>query len=938
MSRLLRPASIEDVVDGRKLRVQLTAAALDNLDDPATARAAALKLLHGALFRGRMIAKERLEAGAGGHETSALLATVMDEVIAALFDFTTIHVHRSRNPTQGERFAVVAVGGYGRGQLAPSSDVDLLFLRAYKETPWTESVTEFMLYALWDMGLKVGHASRTIDECLRLAKGDVTIATTLLEVRHIAGDEPQFAELVRRYRNDFVPANIDAFISAKLKERDERHLRAGQSRYMVEPNVKEGKGGLRDLHTLFWIARFLHGFADPVEYARAGIFTPKEIATFIRSSEFLWAVRCHLHFLTGRAEERVTFDVQPEIAERLGFRGRGTNPAVERFMKRYFLVAKDVGALTRIFSAKLEADQRKRAPTGLGRLLPRSTVKRTKIDVPGFAIETERLTIDQADVFEQDPVNLLRVFDLADRRDLDIHPDAMAAITRSARLINPALRANPEAQTLMLGLIESRRKPGAILSLMNEADVLGRFLPEFGHIVARTQFNMYHHYTVDEHTLRAVQIISDIEHGRHAEEHPLASSIFARLINRRALYLAMLLHDTGKGHGDQQIEGAATSLAACRRLGVSEEEAELVSWLVGHHLLMSDVAQRRDISDPRTVAAFAEAVGSVERLRLLVVLTVADIRAVGPGVWNGWKGQLLRDLYRLTEAALRGGHTDEEIVRERLGEQADEARAALTGAVGASQEWIAAFDDAYWLSFEPEAHVWHAREAAASDGALVHVAARPVPSRGVTEVMILAPDRQGLFAHLAAACARAGADVADARIHTTRDGRAFDVFSLMDGEGKAFGAESKPTLQRFLEGLKSAAMQDGPPQPPPRQPVHRRKAAFAIEPWVSIDFEASRDSVLFEASGRDRPGLLAELAAVLARAGFSVVSAHIDAVGERVADNFYVQDHDGARPQPGPRLEAVREALERVFAEHEPDAPQTLARETLARAPASTAR
>jgi len=401
----LRPTRLEYVVDGMKLRAQLTAAALDAIGDQAEQRRRALEILKAALFRGRMIVKERLENGAGGIETATLLSGVTDEVIGALYDFTTVHVFRARNPTEGERMAVVAVGGYGRGALAPFSDIDLLFLRPYKQTAHTESVIEFMLYALWDLGFKVGHASRTIDECVKLSREDFTIRTSILEARRLTGDEKLAEDLVRRFRDEVVKGTGAEFVAAKLKERDERHNRAGSSRYLVEPNVKEGKGALRDLHTLFWIALYLHPGEQKNGVVQLDFFDRRDVRLFLRAFDFLWAVRCHLHFVTGRPEERLSFDLQPEIARRMGYGDRGDAPAVERFMRRYFLIAKEVGALTRAFCAKLEFDEAKKKPTGLSRFLGPKRPPRRPLDAPGFIEDGGRLSVDGPQVFEADPVN-----------------------------------------------------------------------------------------------------------------------------------------------------------------------------------------------------------------------------------------------------------------------------------------------------------------------------------------------------------------------------------------------------------------------------------------------------------------------------------------------------------------------------------------------------
>ncbi|HEY9233478.1 MAG TPA: [protein-PII] uridylyltransferase, partial [Phenylobacterium sp.] len=787
----LRPTRLEHVVDGVRLRAQLSSAALDALGDEAEQRRRALDILKQALFRGRMIAKERLENGAGGIETARLLAGVTDEVVTALYDFTTVHVFRARNPTEGERLALLAVGGYGRGALGPFSDLDLLFVRPYKQTAHTESVIEYMLYALWDLGFKVGHASRTVEECLRLSREDFTIRTSILEARRLVGDEILAEELVRRFRAEVVKGTAAEFVAAKLKERDIRQERAGASRYLVEPNVKEGKGGLRDLNTLFWIAQYLHPVSQVDGFVQLDMFDRREVATFIKAFDFLWAVRCHLHFATGRAEERLTFDLQPEIARRMGYGDRGDAPAVERFMRRYFLIAKDVGALTRVFAAKLEAEQIKQEPKGLSRLLPgHRRPKRKKLD-PGFHEEGGRLNVDGREVFETDPVNLLRLFRLADQRDLDLHPDAFTAASRCAGLIGSKVRRDPAAAKVFLDILAHGRDPQRTLSVMNDADVLGRFIPEWGRIVAQMQFNMYHSYTVDEHTLRAIGVIADIAAGRHEEDHPLATGVMPLIDDREALFLAMMLHDTGKGGvGGQEKAGARSARQACERLGLDRKRIEMVAWLVEHHLVMSDYAQKRDVSDPRTVADFARIVETPERLRLLLVLTVADIRAVGPGVWNGWKGQLMRELYGATEAVFRGGRGSDAAaaIRRHHENSAYDARVRLIAADGAADAWVRSMEDAYFTSFsdaEILRHVALEGKAAKAGGVAAEGSIRN--DLNAAEIVVVAADRPRLFVDLAAAVTAAGANIVGARVFTSRDGKALDVFYVQDATGAAYG-------------------------------------------------------------------------------------------------------------------------------------------------------
>lgn len=906
---------IANIIDGRSLRVNLTAAAMDNIGDDQAARARALDLLHGAMFRGRLIAQERLQQGADGLDTARLLAAVQDEVISALYDFTTVHIFRARNPTDGERLSVAATGGYGRSVLAPSSDIDLLFLRSYKASAHTESVVEYILYALWDMGLKVGHAFRTPQECARLSASDVTIKTSLLDGRYIAGDEALYQKAVDVFRKDAVAGKDAQFIADKLAERDARHARQGDVRYVVEPNLKEGKGGLRDLQTLYWITKHIYGGETLEDVMKAGGFTPHEYQVFVGAARFFWTVRCHLHYITGRPEERLSFDLQPEIANRMNYRDRTGQLAVERFMKRYFLTAKDVGGLTRILSAKLEADQKKK-PEGLRRLLPFSAVK--PLAGTSFCEDTGRISIPDDKLFETRPAAMLELFVEAEKRDLDVHPDALTSATRHLKRINADVRKDENARSTFMDALLGGARPGLTLKRMNEAGVLGRFVPEFGGIVAQTQFNMYHSYTVDEHTLRAVEMIADIEHGR-ADEHKLATSVFSKLEGRRALYLAMLLHDTGKGLGDQQIEGMKTARRACRRLGLGKAETELVAWLVGNHLEMSETAQKRDISDPRTVAKFTELVGSLERLRLLYILTIADICAVGPNVWNGWKGQLLAELYHSTAAALRGGRTSERAIAAEQATRAEARKEELQARIGDIPDTMKDMEAAYWAGLDVEDLEHHAKLVQGEQTEAVEAFVREDGSG--TVVLATCADRVGVFASLAGAIANEGANIVSAQAFTTGNGRLIDVFMLQDANGEAFASDDDGRRVRLEAAVLKATQEDiAPPESLPRR--SKREAAFLVRPQAQIHDDVSADSTVIDIAARDRPGLLYDIATTLAQSGVSIRSAHIASYGERVFDAFYV---DASAIDEAGRA-ALRQRLLDTLGRDEPNAPVTPAR------------
>ncbi len=893
---------------GDALRHALTALAREQGADVARLRAATLPLFKQALAQARDEARRHLESGGTGLGTAQMLSAATDTLIQVLYDFTVKHVFYAQNPTESEHIAIVAVGGYGRGALAPGSDIDLLFVLPYKQTAWGESVVEFLLYLLWDLGLKVGHATRSIDECIRRARSDYTIRTSVLEARFICGRDALFGTLKERFWKEVVTGSGRDFVEAKLAERHNRHAGAGESRYLVEPNIKDGKGGLRDLHTLFWIAKYLYRVEDVSELVGAGFLTADEFDAFTEAEEFLWLVRCHLHFQTGRAEERLTFDVQMELAKRLGFEDRGRERGVERFMQRYFLTAKTVGDLTRIFCAALEAQHRKPWPT-FGRIIP--TIGRKRIDADGFFIEQNRLNIDGPVILSADPVNFLRLFHLADQKGVDVHPDALKHVTRNIGLIDDDLRANKEANKLFLEILCSRRDPERTLRLMNEAGVFGAFVPDFGRIVAKMQFNMYHHYTVDEHLIRAIGHLARIERGDYRDAHPLAHEIIHKVLSREVLYVAILLHDIAKGRkGDHSTEGEAVALALCPRLGLTADETESVAWLVRYHLVMSDVAQKRDLSDPKTIRDFVAVVQSPERLRLLLCLTVADIRAVGPGVWNGWKGQLLRQLYFEAEAQMSGGFGA--TARPQL---VAEAKRALEARLAdwpeeARQRALARHYDPYWLALDTDTHEAQARQARAADEAheRLNLSSKTDTFRSVTEVSIYTGDHPGLFSQLAGAVAMCGATIVDAKIFTTTDGMALDLFSIQDTGGKSL------TDARRIERLRDTIKRVLTGQVVPRKvidarQVRRREAAFRVEPRVLVDNSASDTYTVIEVNGRDRPGLLHDLTRALFAAGLTIHSAQIATYGERAVDVFYVKDGFGLKITHAQRLDDIRKKV-----------------------------
>ena len=856
---------------------------------PGEVRRATVTALKDANTRGRAFIESAFETTPKSADAAVkAYSFLMDCVVTTVLDVGRKHLHPLPNPTDGERISVLAVGGYGRAEMAPHSDVDLLFLTPYKITPWAESLIESMLYMFWDLHLKVGHASRTVRDCIRLGREDFTIRTALLEHRYLGGDKSLAEELTTRLWSDLYKGTASQFIEAKLEERSQRHKKQG-ARYVVEPNVKEGKGGLRDLQTLFWIAKYVDQVSDREELVRHGLLSQDEYDQFVTAESFLTTVRTHLHLITGRAMDQLTFDLQVEVADRMGYQDHAGRRGVEHFMQDYFREATVVGDLTRIVLTGLEANHVKSAPS-LVRLL-----RRKKPVKDGYEIQHNRINVTSPKKFLKDNRNILRLFDEAMRTGYLIHSDAMRLVAANLDLIDDEMRADPEANKAFLDLMLKHGNPERALRRMNELGVLSAFLPEFEPIVAMMQFNMYHHFTVDEHLIQCVKTLAQIEHEELVEELPIASGILKEGVNRRVLYAAVFLHDIGKGRPeDHSVLGAKIVRKLAPRLGLKKDDAETVEWLVRYHLLMSDMAQKRDIADPRTVRDFAKAVKTKKRLDLLTVLTVCDIRGVGPGVWNNWKAQLLRSLYRATAYALQNGLED--VNREA---RESEAKKSLRAAL---QDWPKAalrhetsrHYGPYWQGLRTAEHVIFARLLKDLGTDEVRIDTYGDEDRDATRVAFALADHPGIFSRLAGALSLVGANVVDARSYTTKDGFATAVFWVQDAEGSPYEEARLPRLTKMIdrtlkgEVVAAQAFDD-------RDKLKKRERPFTVETSITFDNEGSEIYTIIEVDTRDRPGLLYDLTKTLAATNVQIASVVAATYGEQVVDTFYVKDAFGLK-------------------------------------------
>jgi [protein-PII] uridylyltransferase len=909
----------------------MLAHALAELTPAGTAapRDAVLGLFRRHLARLQAHVRDTFEEGhLPGLKAARLLADMTDGLIAALYDYA-LALHGGEEGMG--RLTVAATGGYGRGVLAPFSDIDLLFLTPQTPGAAALRVVEFMLYFLWDLGLKVGHATRSVSDCLSEANGDVTVRTSLLDARRITGDAALFDEFARTFREACQQAGAAGYIAAKRAERAARHRRYGDSPFVVEPNIKEGRGGLRDLQTLYWMSRYVFGIRTifdlvQTEGPAAGIITLTEARIAKRSWDFLWALRFHLHYVTGRAEERLTFDLQPVIGARMGYTRHGRQDGVERFMRHYFLTAREVTRLTHVLEPALV-----RAALGPPALAPATD---GALAAAGFVLADGMLMWTRAHDFRDEPILMLRILQIARDRELRLHPLAMRALIRNERRA-VQLRGNREAAALFLDLLcgregERHRADGARwLAIMNETGFLGRYLPDWARIVGQMQFDTYHVFTVDEHTIEAVRVLNMMERGELAAIAPVASELVGQLQSRRALYVALLLHDIAKGRGGDHSElGAELALQIGPALGLSAEETETVSWLVLHHLLLSQTAFKRDIDDPKTILDLADVIQSPERLRLLLVLTVADMRAVSPKVWNAWKAALLRELYQRVAEVLEGALATTE--RDARVQRAKEAAALLL------EDWpkpevekfLALGYAGYWLSFDPETHMRHARmiRDAEARGAPLTVETQPLPARAVTEVTVYTTDHAGLFSRIAGALAVAGASIVDARIHTLTNGMALDTFWIQDAAGGAFDqphrlARLYVLIEQALSGrlrLTAEIRKLG------GAVLGRRMRAIHVPPRVVVDNRASNMYTVLEVNGRDRPGLLHDVTAAISEQGLQIASAHVTTYGVRAVDVFYVKDVFGLKIENERKLAQLREALLAALASPDDAAPAPL--------------
>ena len=780
--------------------------------------------------------------------------------------------------------ALIAVGGYGRGELYPCSDIDVLIALSAPPSPELQATLETLICQFWDLGLAIGHSVRTIDECISAAQVDVTVQTALFESRLICGDNALAQRLQAAVDQTM---NGEQFIAAKLAEQDERHLRHAFTAFSLEPNVKESPGGLRDLQSIAWIARAA-GFSESANVwaslQQQGLMQGDERVAVERAADFLAEVRIQLHLLTGRAEDRLVFDLQGQMARQFGFSDDSNKRASEQFMQRYYRIAKRV---TQINTLVLKSISEKLAPASKQRIRPLNE---------RFQKVGNKLDILDPQIYQRQPSAILETFLLMEKQGgvQEMTARTLRALYGARRLVNRDFRQEKENKQLFIQILKQKHGVLHALRLMNQFSILGRYIPAFGKIVGQMQHDLFHVFTVDQHILQVVRNIRRFQREEFAHENPFCHRVIVEFERPWLLVLAALFHDIAKGRGGDHSElGTVDAEAFCVSHGLSAKDTQLIVWLVREHLTMSTVAQKEDITDPTTVTAFSQKVGDVRHLTALYLLTVADIRGTSPKVWNSWKARLLEGLYRNTLARLEQACEDSGVAPQDIGDMVvQRKRDALAHlryfALGNSvqtQFWQQ-LDDVYFLRHTDEEIAWHTRCLYYR----VHenkpiVRARPDPDGEGIQALVYAPDQPDLFVKLCAYFGSIGYSIMDAKIHTTRHGYALDSFNLMDASARDMDRETCAIIEHDL--LEVLAGRIIPTQPSGGR-LSRQVRSFPIAPEVRIEPDESGSQFVVSIRAADRTGLLYAIAETLTRHGASLHTARISTLGERAEDTFLV--------------------------------------------------
>ena len=853
-----------------------------------------LKRLEYELNQKQELIKNKFLTTSDGILYAGLNTIIVDNLIKQLFIVTKETASEKSN----SRIALIALGGYGRGELAPHSDIDILFLMPENQNKLIkeklEKKIESILYFLWDLGFTIGHSTRTVKEAIKDCRTDQMFLTSLLENRFLVGSNSLYSSFKLEFDAFLNKSNILNFVKNKLEESEKRHIRFGSSRYVVEPNVKEGKGGIRDLHTLIWIAKYAYKSKNIKDLLKNGALSKSELYAFADAHRFLLSVRCHLHIKAGREDDNLATDSQIEISEMMKFRKILSQSAVERFMKRYFLATKMVGNLTRIFCFAIEEDFKKP--------LRFNFFKKTVKSIPQpFTIENKRLGISKKEAFYDDPLNLIMIFHLSHYSNLEIHPKTIRYIADCTKLITKSLINNKQTNTIFYEILTSRDDPSKTLRLMNEANVLGRFVPEFQKVVGLIQYDMYHYYTVDEHTIFTIANVHSLKEGLFKDVSSFASEAISNIKSFKALMVALFLHDIAKGqHGDHSKNGAEMAKKICPRLGLGDDDTELVSWLVLNHLLLSKVAFSYDLTDKNIVDNCTEIIQSKEKLDLLLILTVCDIKAVGPKVWNDWKGALIHELYvKVRESILKQpsqNHFFKEV--DAIKEKIFQYLKNKGWDVKKIKKYFSHLNNNYWNINQIETIKKHALifNEMLENERKFEVKIFNQEKFDLIELIVIAPDHHGLFSKISGIVSSCGFDIVTAKIFTRTDGFALDTLLIQNKENKIIF--EKRIQENLIKNLKQGleGRYNYKKELENRwQEIPSRFREMKAPVRVLVDNKTSKNFTVVEINCKNSPGVLHIITKSFSELGLQVNTASISTFGNRVKDNFYVNDLFGQK-------------------------------------------
>jgi [protein-PII] uridylyltransferase len=836
--------------------------------------------------------------GASGQQSVQAYASFMDGFLVTLFRLAVDDArHEGTAPMP---IVLVALGGYGRGELHPLSDLDLLLLYDGEMGPYVRRVTQRLLYTLWDLGLQVGHAVRSLPDCVAMARTDFTSRTSMQQARYLAGDRRLFNRFRKVLAENVYRKDFAQFLETALSERDQRYRKFGGSPYMGEPNVKESAGGLRDIHTAMWLASTKFGTRTLLELRDKRLITEREQTMADAALTFLWRVRNELHFISGHKNDVLGREIQPQIAKNFGYQGDDMSLAVEKFMRDYYLHARVVHRVSRRLIARC------RETLSRGRPVQRRLRQEALAD--GLYVLDGQLHLVEPDgrAFREDPARLMKVFWHSHRLGLELGVDVERAVEDALNLVDERFQRSSEVRDLFLAICRNWGRTAQTLGEMHELGLLGRYLPEWGALTCLVQYDVYHRFTADQHSLLAVENLEALAPGQSTESEGI-TEVLNELARPDLLMLGMLLHDIGKGKGHGHVaKGIPLIRELTSRLDLPREDAETVTLLVAHHLTLSHMAQRRDIDDPKTVASLAEVAGVPERLRMLYLLTFADMRAVGPGVMTGWMARILWELFSRTMAQLTGGRL-ERPSREKVAERVTEE---LGGARGGVVAHLAMMSDRYLLTTSAQRIAAHLRLVERLEEDVVATDLFHHPDLDSSELVVATQDVPGLFALIAGTLAAEGINILSAQIHTRADGIALDTFQVNDPFGEAVTEDAR--WRRTLGALRRVLVSEQTVEDLLAARRSGRPAASAVAgpPKITVDNQLSDTHTVVEVKCPDRVGLLYLITRTFQALGLDIGSARIATEIEQAYDTFYVTDHQGRRLEDPAQMDRLRDALE----------------------------